>query len=997
MIPAATRAMTALRVIALALSSVAAVSLHAATSPPAPDEIPTSEDYIVRTWEMDDGLPSNRIFTITQTPDGYLWLGTQGGLVRFDGARFTTFSNATTPGIEADRVHAVFVSRDGTLWIGQVGGAVARKLGDTFEIVVPAPKSPEPFELISSFAQAADGSVWIAHERAARIARWHDGQLRTFSSADGLPIGVGGWISASQDGTIWFANSSGCAVFDGTRFQEIDPGGGGSVHLAPARAGGMWATRENRLLHYQPDGAKRVVANLGSLSVHGLFEDTSGTLWIQTNMTGLIRFRDGELARVPIAGTSVSVVFEDRENNLWVGRQSGGLNRVRPRQFFLRQAKDGVLEDETYSVTEDSEGRLWLSGRANMLVRAIDRTNRRFATPAGWTNESSPRSVCADPAGGVWVGTLDGLLRWQGGVWSKASPRANLLGLMRDRTSALWMASVDGPLIRHRDGRDEIVGPVRARSVAEDRAGRIWVGTDDGQIFRRSGEHLEQITLPEAKNAGRVHFIVPDENDTVWIGVARAGFYRWRAGHVERLSPDVGFPTDDVRALIVTPEGDFWIGTGRGLFHTRRSELDTVLAGRQRSMWFRSFGRNHGVPIAEFGVGYRGAALRARDGHLWFATDRGALEIIPHESPRDTPPGRVLVEEITAGSSTLAPDKSGRIVVPARTGPLEVHYTLPELTRPEEIRFRHRLSGAGTDEWSSAGAERVASFTRLPAGNYRLEVAAFDAGGRTLPAKSAALDFTVQATWWETPAFRVAAALAGIAALSWLVRKLVLLRVRVRMRRLEQERALERERTRIARDMHDQLGASLTQIAITSKLLTLDPPERVAAHSQEIATIARRTVESLDEIVWAVDPANDSLGAALDYLTQFAVNFLSAAGIASDVQMPEELPTRPFPAGVRHHLYLAVKEALNNVARHAAATLVQMKISIEDRRVRVEVADNGRGFDPALRTAGSNGLRNLQTRMAEIGGECRIVTAPGRGTQIVLVVNLPALNSEGAT
>lgn len=982
-----------------ALFGAGALALAAPTAHAIPgmvQEFPASEDYTVLTWEMDDGLPSNRIFTITQTPDGYLWLGTQGGLVRFDGARFTSYSAATTPGIQTERVHAVFVTRDGTLWLGQVSGAVGRKVGDRFEAIVPPPAEPVPFELISSFAESADGAVWFAYERAPRVTRWQNGRLTTFTPADGLPDGALGTVQATHDGEIWFANSNGCAVFDGSRFRALDPESGGAVHLAPARAGGMWAARGNRLLHYARDHTRRHMTDLGGLYVHGLFEDSAETLWIETNMTGLLRYRDGEIVRVPVAGTSISAVFEDRERNLWVGRQSGGLNRVRPRQFFLRQAKDGVYEDETYSVAEDGHGRIWLSGRANMLVRATDRTNRRFEVPPGWSGQTSPRSLVADGAGGIWIGTLEGLMHWRDSQWNRISPLPNILGIALDRGGAPWMGSADHPLTRHHDGRDQPAGPPRTREIAADGAGRMWAGTDDGEVHRQNGDGWEPVPLPQGKPSGRVHCIVPDGADTVWIAVARAGFYRWRNGKAERLPPNAGFPTEDVRAVVITPEGDFWIGTGRGLYHTRRAELDAVFSGQRSTLWYRSFGRNDGLPLAEFGVGYRRAAIRTHDGHLWFASDRGALEIVPLPVEPEVPLGSVLVEDATAGGRPLAADAAGRFQVAARSGPVEIRYTLPHLTRPEEIRFRHRLSSDGTETAVWSGAERLATFARLPPGDYRFDVTAIDPAGRPLPAGAATAFFAIEASWWETTAFRLAASVAGIAALTWLVRWLVLLRVRTRMRRLEQERAIERERSRIARDMHDQLGASLTQIAITTKLLTLDPPERVAAHSRDIATIARHTVDSLDEIVWAVDPANDSLAAALDYLGQFALNFLGAAGIECEMVLPENPPTLPLPARTRHQVFLAVKEALNNIVKHAEATRVSVNFQLQQRQAVLQIQDNGRGLPAATAPRGADGMRNMHARMREIGGDCQVESAPAAGTRVVFTWPLSVLPT-GAT
>jgi signal transduction histidine kinase len=312
---------------------------------------------------------------------------------------------------------------------------------------------------------------------------------------------------------------------------------------------------------------------------------------------------------------------------------------------------------------------------------------------------------------------------------------------------------------------------------------------------------------------------------------------------------------------------------------------------------------------------------------------------------------------------------------------VELRFTAPYFGTPERVQFRYRLSGVD-EMWVTAGSERAATFARLPAGHYRFEVSATDAEGEWQP-RIASASFTVRPAWWETLWLRLAAGLAAAAALAWLVRFIVKRRLRERMRRLEQEHALERERIRIARDMHDQLGANLTQISIASQLVKLDPPDAVASHVEEIAAIARHTVEALDEIVWAVNPHHDTLASLVEYIGKFAVSFLTSSGLAAKVDIPHDLPPLPLGSNVRHHLFLAVKEALNNVVKHAGATTVYLKVEMTDHTLRVIVIDDGRGFSRDTVQADANGLRNMRERMAEICGECRIDGTPAHGTRVI--------------
>lgn len=966
------------------------------------ENIPVSNDYILRTWEIEDGLPSNRVLGIAQTPDGYLWLATLGGLIRFDGVRFTPFPKETTRGLESDRVQSVFTSHDGHLWVGLDRGGVARRDGDRFQVIAPVAPGTDPAGWTTSFAEDASGAVWFGYEAPLKVSRWTDGRLTAFTGRDGLAAGHGGAhgneVRVTGHGAVWYANTDGCGVFDGTRFRAVDPEAGGFVHLTPTDDGGMWATRGTTLVRYHPDGTREIAADIGSLSVHVMMEDQAGNLWIGTNNAGLIRFRDGHLTKVPVAGGSVASLFEDREGAIWVGTQSGGLNRLHSRRFFLRQTKDGLVNDDTYSLCEDREGRLWLVGGNTMLVRSTDATKRSFSPPPGWLEWSGTMTVLPDPSGGVWVGTLSGLYHSEEDAFSRESVHEPVTALLMDRRKNLWVAVINGPLVRHRDEQDtrepEADGLTHVVALSEDSLGGIWAGTESGLLFQKSGERFIRVPLPGAQSGEGIRFIVPDGPNAVWIGASKGGLYRWRDGKVDRLPHKAGLPTDDLRSLIITPEGDFWVGTGRGLLRVFRSEIEAVMDGRKASLHCDTYGRDDGLPSVEFSLGFRGTTTRTADGHLWFATARGALEIVPPRLPlRSLPPLPVLIEEVRVGETAMTLESRSELMIPPLSSPLEIRYTLAHLSAPGRLRFRYRLVGLGDHDWISVGDQRTVTFTRLPPGTYRFEVSASDGDGSWSAASTASLKFTVRAAWWETVLFRAGLGAMGILALIWVVRKIVLLRVQTRIRKLEQAHALERERTRIARDIHDQLGANLTQIAITSKLLTLDPPEDVPAHSRELTAIAKRTAESLDEIVWAVNPHYDTIAALIEYLGMFAVDFLASARIACEVDVPEALSAHPLSSNVRHHLFLAVKEALNNIVKHSGAHTVHLQVGEDGGRLQIAVSDDGCGFAPGTETAGSNGIRNFRERMKELGGEFHLESSPGKGTRVVFTLPLPAGSS----
>jgi signal transduction histidine kinase/ligand-binding sensor domain-containing protein len=980
---------------AVVLTACAFAILSSALARAAEVEL-ASEDYVLRTWEVDDVAPHRTVSGIAQTPDGYLWLATWGGLVRFDGVRFEIFSKKT-PGLESNYVQSVHTARNGDLWIGLERGGVARKHGEQFSVIAPIGSRTSHTNWTSSFAEDNEGAMWWGLAPENEAIRWRDGQVTRFATAFAPPAhdpATKGdtFVLADGKGKIWCSTKGGGGVFDGSKFQPINPDRFTFVRMFTAKDGGMWATEGMKLWRYGEDGSQQTVALLdpvgGASEVTVLFEESNGDLWIGTRGAGLYRCRAGEFTRVLSSHAAIMAVTEDREHNLWVSMLGGGLNRLRPRHFSFRQAKHGLGKDGVVSVCEDAEGRLWFAVQDGPLVHATDATNRTFATPGGWTGGARTTVVFPNSTGGVWLGTDgSGLMLWQNGEFHSTALDEHIAALFEDSRRDLWVATMRGGLFCWRDDRAQPIptadGLVVARAVGEDHSGKIWVGTEDGSLFRGMKDRFEKMTLPGAKPGESIRFITTD-GDAMWIGALDGGLYRWRSEGFQRLRQGGGLPTDDLRAMSIDQEGMFWIATGQGLFRVARRELEAAIEGREPSLHATSFGRDDGVANVDFIFGNRNATTRTRDGHLWFASYRGALEITPGEHQPTTSPASVRIESVQVTGSPPATAGAKSLTLPPKPGPLEIRYTLPELSIPEQLRFRSRLVGFD-DDWSAGDSRRVAVYTHLAPGKYHFEVAAAAADGPWYP-NVAGMDIVVAAAWWETSWFRGAALLAAVIGLSWLVRLLVLRRVRARIRALEQEHALDRERARIARDMHDDLGAGLTQLALMAELAVDQPEGNDEAKERfgSIAQAARNVSGALDTIVWTVNPRNDTLARLIDYLGEFVAEYLATIGLELTLELPAEIPERAVPSDVRHHVLLAVKEALNNVAKHANARRVTVRVALDAATLHIAIVDDGDGFDETAVHTNGNGVGNLHQRMAAVGGAARIESNSSAGTSVRL-------------
>jgi signal transduction histidine kinase/ligand-binding sensor domain-containing protein len=978
----------------------------------SPAAVPVSEDYVLRVWNMDDGIGDNDVWSIAQTLDGYLWLATGAGLVRFDGVRFTVVPTGMAAQPAPNHLDVVFAARNGDLWVAQTNGAVARRRAGRFESILPGKERSVAYDITDSIAQEGDGSLWLGYAAGPRMVCWRNGNLAYFPRESGFGNGQHIGLKTSTKGQLWFATQDLIGRRVGDRFETVDRNEAVRPLLAVARDGGMWTIRGGTIIRYRADGSREETADItwlgGAAMVKTIYEDRAGFLWIGTRGKGLYRFCPGQsvsepgaaggsFVRVPTASPYISTVTEDREGNLWAGTRAG-LNRLRPRFLYLHQTSEGLFYESTATVCMDKEERLWAAG-AGVLFRATDAQNQTFAQPA-----NAPTNVTtlhAAPDGSIWLGGMHGLTKWKDGMFQPQALAEPLTSLLTDRRGALWAASIHGPLFHggEREMRPwpETGGLVDARALAEDAQGAIWAGTESGLVFRHGLDQaaFAQVPLPGSAPGQPVRFIVPDGQETVWIGTLAGGIYRARAGRVKRLPPTAGLPVNDVRALATTPEGDLWLGTGRGLLRVKRAEVENALDGTLSVIRHSAYGFDDGFSAAGFSYGFLGAPPRAANGHLWFATLRGVLEIRPERVPHfASSPVPILIDEILINNKRQSNAPPRTLVIPPRPATVRLSYTLPQFRQPEMLRFRYRLTGYGSEDWVEMGTQREVIFTRLPPGRYHFEVAASEEIGQWL-ANAATLDFTVQAAWWETAIFRLSVAAAGIGALGWMIRAIERRRLRAHLRALESEQALERERARIARDMHDELGSSITRIAQMSDLAAAETSIAPLARSRltEIAAAARSVGGTLDRVVWTVDPVNDTLDNLVGYMGDFITEYLETSGLDLKLELPATVPAGPIDSRTRHQILLVLKEALNNILKHANAGTVAGNICCADHLLTISLRDDGRGFDPASLSGTGNGLANMRQRIGSLGGEWQVASRAGGGTLLTFTVPLQHANA----
>jgi signal transduction histidine kinase/ligand-binding sensor domain-containing protein len=974
-------------------------------------------DWFARSWTTEDGLPNNTVHAIAQTPDGYLWLGSPAGLARFDGIRFEEFSPTNYIPLPNRGTIVMINGREGGLWMGLDRGSVVYLNADRTRTYTEG----LPKVIPNGLAEDADGGLWIAY-RQGSLYRIKENRVTAITPEDGLPPGVDICaLTTDNKGNLWFAKSGQVGICRAGKLHCLKRFEPAPARLASARAGGVWLCLGFQLYKFDEAGDFQDQGEFHpdrpGTAATCMLEDHEGAVWIGTSFNGLFRHDDSGFQAIGTTHQEILGMSEDNEGNIWVGTFGGGLDRVRRRAISLQGTEAGLPFASVESICQDPSGTIWAVAQNGVLARRINGKWNAVPANENWPDDAT--CVTADTNGTIWVGTrLHGLYCWRNGKFLNWGDPKQIRGqaihtLLVSRAGDLWIGE-ENPHDPHAIQRLRS-GELRTfdlppdsrivRAMAEDTAGNIWAGTSKGVLLRFTGDTLTDATpKPEEPLSIRCLYTTPD--GALWIGYAGFGVGRLKSGRYGEIRTEQGFHDNWISHILSDGHGWLWFGGDRGIFKVRQQELEEAAENRALRVRSIQFGKGDGLPSLLATFGDSPNALRSRDGRLWIPMRTALAVVEPQKVAENTVAPRALLSQVSVGDRKIAwyggalPVRTSAdapvldlrstdtsIRLPPAHRRLLFEFSAPSFTAPENVQFRYRLEPLDED-WVAADIRRSAEYPRLPAGNYVFRVIACNYEG-VWDKTGTVLSLVVAPFFWQTLWFRISGLTAFTLAVVAAVRIISFRRLHQRLRILEQQEALHRERARIAKDIHDDVGANLTQIALLGELAQQDrtEPEKAAERMGKISGTARLAIKSLDEIVWAVNPRNDTLAHLIDYAGQFAVDFLRAAGIRCRLDLPEQPPARELSTDLRHNLFLVIKEALNNVAKHAHASEVWLRASVTPQALEVVVEDNGCGFDKVADNSVSDGLRNMRQRMEDIGGQCRIESKPGAGTKVF--VHLP--------
>lgn len=968
--------------------------LLSSTSSPALDPQKSIGQYIHNSWQTEQGLPQNSVHGIVQTRDGYIWVGTEEGLARFDGVRFVVFDKSNTPELKSSIINALLADHNGVLWIATRGGGMNRLENGKISGFTTADGLAS--DAVSSLCEARDGSIWIG-TFGGGVSRFHNGKFTNYTTRDGLANNTVVAVAADMNGSVWIGTrGGGLCLFRNNSFQTYTMKDGllnnviyailqdnsGAIWIGTG--GGLNCLRDGKFSSYTTkDGLSMNI-------VYSLFEDRNSNLWVGTFGEGLNRFRDGKFSvfskRDGLSGDLVWSMFEDREGNLWVGTSDGGLNRFKDGKFTTYTTSDGLSDNNVRSVFEDHEGNLWIAtGRGIDLYRDAKwtavRTSREMDNDLTW-------AVYEDRRENLWIaGDHTGLGRLSMGKKGLSGPEFFPLDFARafyeDHEGNLWVGTRGNGLHRFSDGRFTSYTTANGLSnntawaILEDHEHALWIGTDGGGLNRFKDGRFTSFTTRNGLSHDSILSLHEDRAGSLWIGTWGGGLNRYKNGKFTSITSKDGLFDDVVWVILEDSHENLWMSSNKGVFRVSLNDLNSFSESKIKRIRSVVYGTSDGMRSRECNGASQPAGWKTQDGKLWFPTVEGATVInADHIEPsRYQPP--VLIEEFIAGERTVSRMSVSKLE--PGTEKFEFHYTALSFSSPEKVRFKYLLEGLDHD-WVDAGLRRAAFYTHIPAGSYTFRVKACNEDG-VWNENAATLSFILQPHFYETGWFYAGSALC-ILLLAWRLHKY----------RLTRALEFERIRMRIATDLHDDIGAGLSQIAILSEVLKQDSSNnsRSFASLTQIAQSSRELIDSMSDIVWSVNPEKDHVSDLSLRMRRFAMDLLESSKISVQFhtsQRDEQLLLDSFR---RREIYLIFKESVNNVVRHSNCTEVHITLQRQGDSLLLQVEDNGKGYEyeAQSKSPGGHGLKSMKSRAQKMGGKLEIKTGASAGTSVTLTVPL---------
>lgn len=1024
----------------------------------------------MRLLSSEDGLSQNLVFCILQDREGFMWFGTKEGLNRYDGYKFKVYRNdpSDTNSLPSNYITVLYEDKSGMLWVGtalnglcsfdRANGIFHRykssDSGDSLSLITNP--SVLTSNRITTIFEDSRGNLWVGTDKGLNMLDPARKRIKHFrySKADPFSIGNNYIFSIAEDknGTLWIGTGDGADVFNysSNNFSRFDDGplSPGSRYrneissILPAPDGTVWFTLRTSLEHYIPfhlqtngfsqrepfgingrfDHYEMPGTDTTFYDLAQLVEDHDGNFWL-TSIGKLIRFNIAA-KKFTIVRTDPSTVsiYCDNTGALWFGTGGYGVYRYSLYENRFELYKNELIENVVFG---------------NIISKLNKFARKKFSY-----QDVHGQSCAEDAKGNVWIATLrDGVffydIRKNKFTRYLFHPELKYDDLRRQvyfvylgKTGKIWIgvqfgiAELDrhtGHFTYHRLypeqynflGFERISNSYDITCLYEDSSGILWAGTPAiGLIrFNPADESKKYYSFNPGNTTGvNSNFILSIEPDPrepsryLWLGTDGAGLNKLdiQTGHAEHFTVENGLPNNVVYAVLADSTGNLWMSTNKGLCDF--NPVDST---------FHDYDARDGLQSYEFN---RTEFYKARDGKMYFGGIKGVNAFYPERirTNQHIPP--VVLTDFKIFNRTVKPQKgvlnhyityADSIVLNFSDNIISFEFAALDFSAPWKNNYAYMLEGFNK-EWINTGTDRTVTFTNLDPGEYILRVKGSNGDG-VWNETGRAITLIITPPFWMTTWFRIAAGLFVFLLVAGTARYIEMRKIKERTRRLEQEAAIERERLRISKDMHDDIGSRLTQIGLLSKIAQRDIYQKSKEHSaaienqdplrseasrslreklEDISDASDEIVTALDEIVWAVNPKYDNIEEVMDYLAQFATAYLERANIGCTVDIPSEESKIYVPSEIRHSIFMVMKESLNNIVKYSGTNEVSIKFELSSSQLSMTVRDYGKGFEEEKVKKFSDGLNNMKKRMEDVGGACEIVSGEGKGTKVSVSIPL---------
>jgi ligand-binding sensor domain-containing protein/signal transduction histidine kinase len=940
--------------------------------------------YTRHVWQAYEGLPEQTVQSFAQTPDGYLWIGTSGGLVRFDGANFTLFDRQNTSALHENSIFCLMVSRDGALWIGTEGGGIVRYAQGNFQSWTSQNGLSNDF--VRALFQDSKGTIWAGTDNS--LLQFNGNSFQRVDGTAAIPAISVHSLFEDRQGRLWAGGFKlACIDHMVARIYTLGPELSQNMvkSVTQTADGTLWVGTVAGLDAMAPDAESFHAVKEIAGTVRVVRQTPDGVLWIGTIGQGIYQFSAGRFthlsAPAQLPSNTVLNFFADGEKNFWIGTQTGMLRLTRSPVSIVPLPQQN--DSDFGTIYQDRDSSFWIGSTQLFQLKA------GVITPKGLPGIGSAhvRNVLRDRSGALWVGTDgDGLFRIANGKTTHLPTLSNnfVRALAQARDGSLWIATDGGlnhilmsnerPAIHPFFVADGLAYP-STRALLVDRSGDLWVGTDHGVSHMR-GEKFLSDSAVAALAQMKVWAIHEDSDGGIWFGTRDNGLYRLREGRMAHFTVSDGLASNAIYQILEDRQGHFWMSGPNGISLMNRHDLDAQAELRVRHLALTLHSIFEMEGNTEIYGGTQPSGAITAEGDVWFPSSHGPIHILPAERSLLPPPVLHLQAALADGRP---PVTTGPIVLAPGSGRLEFSFAPIRLRAQDGLRFHYKLEGFDKD-WSAPTATRTADYTNLPSGRYRFRVQVFD-GSNPDSVYETSLEVVQQPyfyrTWWFIAGCLLTVALMFFGA------------YRYRMRQLHARfSAVLDERSRLAREMHDTVIQGCTGVSALLEAISMEGATDRTGIARFAGTQLRATINEAREAIWNLRQSNDEVSDIAGKLESMAAHIRKEFNGTVDFAVTGAPFALSHPR--THDLLMVAREAVFNAVLHGNPDRVELTLAYENGQLLLRIHDDGCGFDPTSETHDKShhfGLRGMKERVVRSGGTFALKTRPGEG--VTIEVRLP--------